>query len=88
MPAARQANHDWPPNKTKDALNGDTSAVTFHQARDEEEDPYTLPGDHEDDEDPYTLPGPLEVTAKQNTTPTYENLPWAGECTFNNDNVL
>ena len=88
MPAVRQASHDRPPNKTKDTLNGDTSAVTSHQARDEEEeDPYTLPGDpNEDDEDPYTLPGPLKVTAKQNTTPTYENLP--SECTFNKHNVL
>ena len=49
---------------------------TFHQARNEEEDPYTLPGGpDEDGENPYTLPGPPKVTAQQNTTPTYENFP-------------
>ena len=73
MPTARQTIQ--PQNKSQDTQNGSVSAVTFHQARDDEEDPYSLPDLDEDDEDPYTLLDPVEVTAQQNATPTYENLP-------------
>lgn len=58
MPTARHTIQF--PNKTKHAQHGGANAVTFHQTRNEEEDPYTLPGDPDDnddrEEDPYTLP--------------------------------
>ena len=57
------------PNKPQDAQTG-----TFRQARDEEEDPYTLP-DQGEDEDPYTLLEPVGAIPQQKTIPTYVNVP-------------
>ena len=72
IPRARQPTQ--PPSKTQDAQNGSARDSAIDIA--EEEDPYTLvDSDEDDDEDPYTLPDPVEATAQQNATPTYENLP-------------
>ena len=62
MPTFRQVIQ--PTSETKDAQSGSTSAATFHQARDDDEEM-----------DPYTLPDPVEITTQQNATPTYEKLP-------------
>ena len=73
IPRARQPTH--PPSKTQDAQNDNARDSAIDIA--EEEDPYTLviDSDEDGDEDPYTLPDPVEATAQQNATPTYENLP-------------